>query len=82
MLDWLQPNIDLSALQNVRCPALIISGDHDLITLEHTLKIYQHIARAYLWVLPDSGHGTLQEHTDDFNQQVHYFFEQPFHNRQ
>lgn len=81
MLDWLQPNIDLSALQNIYCPSLIISGDHDLITLEHTIKIYQNISRAYLWILPNSGHGTLIEHTDEFNKKVNDFFEQPFNKR-
>ncbi len=81
MLDWLQPNIPLSALHDIRCPSLIISGDHDLIRLEHTIQIYQNIQHAYLWVLPNSGHGTLIEHTEDFDKQVNDFFEKPFNNR-
>ncbi len=56
MLDWLQPNIALSELHKINCPSLIISGDHDLINLEHTIKIYQNITKAYLWVVPNSGH--------------------------
>ena len=74
MLDWVQPNIPLSALQNIHCPSLIISGDHDLINLEHTVKIYQNIPNAYLWILPNSSHGTLIEHTDEFNKKVNDFF--------
>lgn len=81
MLDWLQPNISLSALQSIHCPSLIISGDHDLIVLEHTVKIYQNIPNAYLWILPDSGHATLIEHTDEFDKTVNEFFEKPFHKR-
>jgi pimeloyl-ACP methyl ester carboxylesterase len=81
MLDWLQPNIPLSALHDIRCPSLIISGDHDLIRLEHTVKIYQNIPHSYLWVLPNSGHGTLIEHTTEFDKQVNDFFENPFNNR-
>ena len=81
MLDWLQPNIELSALQNIRCPSLIISGDHDLITLEHTVKIYQHISKANLWVVPNSGHGTLIEHTDEFDKKVDEFFKTSFVSR-
>ena len=81
MLDWLQPNIELSALQQIHCPSLIISGDHDLITLEHTVKIYQNIPQAYLWVLPNSGHGTLIEHTSEFNAKVNEFFKKPFNNQ-
>jgi len=82
MLDWLQPNIPFTALQKISCPSLIISGDHDLINLEHTVKIYQNIPRAFLWILPDSGHATLAEHTDDFNKAVDHFFQTPFKSRE
>ncbi len=78
LLDWLQPNIRLSELQKIVCPSLIISGDHDLIRPEHTIGIYQHISKAYLWILPNSSHGTLIEHTDEFNKKVNEFFEGPF----
>jgi pimeloyl-ACP methyl ester carboxylesterase len=81
MLDWLQPNIPLAALHNIQCPSLIISGDHDVIVLHHTVEIYQNIPKAYLWVLPDSGHATLKEHTDEFDKKVNEFFEKPFHKR-
>jgi pimeloyl-ACP methyl ester carboxylesterase len=74
LLDWFQPNISLSALKAVKCPALIICGDHDVITLEHTVLIYQNVPKAFLWVLPNSGHGTLIEHTNEFNKKAHEFF--------
>jgi len=79
MLDWLQPNVPLSALKQVNCPALIIGGDHDLIVLQHTVLIYQHIPQAYLWILPNSPHGTLLAYTDEFDKKVDAFFTQPFH---
>jgi pimeloyl-ACP methyl ester carboxylesterase len=81
MLDWLQPNIPATALQAIRCPSLIIGGDHDVITLEHAMVIYRNIPHAYLWILPNSGHGTLIEHRDEFNKKVDDFFQQPFHQR-
>jgi pimeloyl-ACP methyl ester carboxylesterase len=74
MLDWLQPNIPLSALQAIQCPSLIICGDHDMISLEHTVLIYQHIPKANLWIVPNSGHATLIEHTEDFDKKVDEFF--------
>jgi pimeloyl-ACP methyl ester carboxylesterase len=74
LLDWFQPNIALSALQAIRCPSLIMCGDHDIITLEHTVLIYQHIPNANLWIVPQSGHATLIEHTDDFDRKVGEFF--------
>lgn len=78
-LDYFQPNIPFSALKAIKCPSLIICGDHDLIPIEHTTKIYQAIDRAYLWVVPNSGHGTLIEHSDDFNKLVDEFFQKPYH---
>lgn len=78
MLDWLEPNIALQSLHSILSPSLIISGDNDVINLEHTIKIYQNIRKANLWVLPNSGHGTLIEHTDEFNKKVHEFFTKAF----
>jgi len=74
LLDYFQPNIPLSALKAIKCPSLIICGDHDLIPVEHTVLIYHNIPKAYLWVVPNSGHGTLIEHTDEFNKVVDGFF--------
>lgn len=81
LLDYFQPNIRLSALKTIQCPSLIICGDHDLIRVEHTVLIYKNIPKAYLWVVPDSGHPTLIEHTDDFNNLVDKFFSDDFKKR-
>jgi len=79
MLDWVQPNLSLSDLKKVHCPSLIICGDHDLISIEHTTLIYQNIPQAYLWVVPDSPHETLIAHADEFNKKVDEFVSTPFH---
>jgi pimeloyl-ACP methyl ester carboxylesterase len=81
LLDWFQPNIPLAALRSIHCPALIIGGDHDVIKTEHTVLIYQNIPNADLWIVPDSGHGTLIEHKDEFNKKVDDFFSDAFHSR-
>jgi pimeloyl-ACP methyl ester carboxylesterase len=78
MLDWLQPNIPLSALHAIKCPSLIIGGDHDLIPVPHTVQIAQNIPRSYLWIVPNSGHATLNEHKEEFDRIVDDFFEKPF----
>lgn len=78
LLDWFQPNIKLSALKAIKCPSLIIAGDHDVIPTEHTVLISQNIPKAYLWIVPNSGHPTLIEHSDEFNKKVDEFFEKPF----
>jgi len=82
LLDWFQPNIPLLALRKIKCPSLIIGGDHDVIVIQHTVLIYQNIPHAYLWIVPDSPHGTLQAHAGEFNKQVDDFFSKPFHSWQ
>ena len=78
LLDWQEPHITLDQLKTIQAPSLIICGDHDLISVPHTVLIYQNIPHANLWVVPNSGHGTLREHTDDFNHQVDNFFAKPY----
>jgi pimeloyl-ACP methyl ester carboxylesterase len=78
LLDWQEPHITLDMLHKIQCPALIVCGDHDLISISHTVLIYQNIKHANLWVVPNSGHGTLEEHADEFNEQAERFFITPF----
>jgi pimeloyl-ACP methyl ester carboxylesterase len=78
LLDWLQPNVPMDDLKAIRCPSLIVCGDNDVIPVEHTAAIYEHIPRAYLWVLPHSGHATLKEHRDEFNHVADSFFQETF----
>jgi pimeloyl-ACP methyl ester carboxylesterase len=75
MLDWEQPNIKLTQLQKIKCPALIIAGDHDVIADKHTRLIQQNIPGSKLWIVKNSGHGTLIEHAAAFNKKVDAFFE-------
>ena len=78
LLDWREPHITLAQLHTIQSPSLIICGDHDEISISHTVLIFQNIPHANLWVVPSSGHGTLIEHPDEFNRKVDEFFTQPF----
>lgn len=73
-LDYLQPHIQLSQLESIQCPTLVVGGDRDLISVEHTVLISQHIPNAFLWIVPASGHATLIEHRDAFNTTALQFF--------
>ncbi len=73
-----QPHIPLEALHRIQCPTLVIGGDHDVIKEEHTMLIYKHIPRAYLWILPASGHSTPIMYSEDFNRVVDRFFTNPY----
>lgn len=73
-----QPHIPLTDLHTIKCPALVIGGDHDVIKEEHTFLIYKNIPGAYLWILPASGHSTPIVYKDDFNTVVDRFFSNPY----
>ncbi|RAW02363.1 alpha/beta fold hydrolase [Pseudochryseolinea flava] len=73
-----QPHIATSDLKKIHCPALVIGGDHDVILPRHTLLIAESISKSYLWILPNSGHSTLQVYSDIFNKTVHDFFRKPY----
>jgi Predicted hydrolases or acyltransferases (alpha/beta hydrolase superfamily) len=69
-----QPNIAYSELGKIKCPVLIMAGDHDMIKPEHTLKIFQSIPGASLCIFPDSHHGVCIQHPEMFNETVLRFF--------
>ena len=72
------PHIPLKDVNTIKCPTLVIGGDHDVIKEEHTMLIYKNIPSAYLWILPNSGHSTPLVYKDEFNKTVADFFAKPF----
>lgn len=73
-LDVLQPKLKFKDLKSIQCASLIISGDKDVIKLEHTIAIYRNIPKAQLWIVPNSGHETFENNTSDFCNKVDKFF--------
>ena len=51
--------LNLGLLSKITQPVLVISGDRDAITLEHTLKIFHALPDAELCVLPGTDHATF-----------------------
>jgi pimeloyl-ACP methyl ester carboxylesterase len=73
-----EPNIPLSALRKIKCPVLVMGGDFDVIKPSHTLEIFENIPQAYLWIFPESGHGTVHRYRNEFNAKVQHFFTHPY----
>jgi len=73
-----QPHIPLENLHTIKCPTLVIGGDHDVIKPVHTMLIADNIPKSYLWILPNSGHSTPIVYKDDFNKVVDRFFSSPY----
>ena len=73
-----QPSISTAQLAGVKCPTLVIGGDHDIILPQHTMLIAQSIPKSYLWILPNAGHATPIYHSEAFNNTVLDFFKNPY----
>ncbi len=73
-----QPNIPLKALAAITSPTLVISGDHDLIRLEHTVAMFNALPNAELAVFPNSTHALPIDDPEAFNTTVERFLATPF----
>ena len=73
-----EPHISASELKKIKCPALVIGGDNDVILPKHTMLIAQHIEKSYLWIVPNSGHSVPIFYKEQFNNTVNDFFVKPF----
>lgn len=76
-----EPNIDLAMLRNVTAPTLVLSGDHDLVRLDHTIAIYEALPNAELVVFPGSTHMVPFDDPQMFNATVERFLSTSFKKR-
>jgi len=73
-----EPQISTAQLRTIKCPVLVIGGDHDVIRPRHTMLIAESIPISYLWILPNSGHSTPVVYKDLFNKTVNNFLKNPY----
>ncbi len=73
-----QPHISLNELHKISVPVLILSGDKDVIKLEHTILMYQNISKAQLCIFPGATHMIPEINPKLFNDTVYDFFNKPF----
>lgn len=76
MLDY--PNIPYEELSKIQAPILFMAGDRDVIRIEHTVKMFQHVPNSQLCILPGATHGGALEKKDLFLQIMNDFFNKPF----
>ena len=77
-LDLKEPHMTLEQLQAIRCPTLVMGGDHDGIPSYHLWLISQHIPQSYLWIVPNSGHSVAIYKKEQFNSVVGDFLQHPY----
>lgn len=69
-----QPHITAADLARIPAPALVLAGEHDIISAEHTRRIAAGLSHAELHIFPGAGHSALQDVPDAFNATVEQFF--------
>jgi pimeloyl-ACP methyl ester carboxylesterase len=69
--------LNLELLEKIQQPILVISGDRDAITLEHTLKIFHALPNAELCVLPGTDHMTFSSRSGWLNPIIGEFLDRP-----
>ena len=50
------PKITLAQLNSIQVPFLVMAGDHDMFTIEHTIALYKNLPQASLYIVPDATH--------------------------
>ncbi|WP_280859642.1 alpha/beta hydrolase [Streptomyces sp. SAI-144] len=65
-----QPTISTGDLARISAPALVLVGDDDLITLEHTIALYRAIPDSELAVVPGTSHALPMEKPEQVNRLI------------
>ncbi|MCB9252025.1 MAG: alpha/beta hydrolase [Flavobacteriales bacterium] len=68
-----QPEIPWEALEEIKCPALILAGEKDSIKKEHTEKIANTIPGAKCFIFEGMDHYMPVSQPDEYNLKVHEF---------
>jgi pimeloyl-ACP methyl ester carboxylesterase len=67
--------LNVAMLAKIRQPVLVISGDRDAVTLEHTLTIFHALPEAELCVLPGTDHATFSGRSEWLNPIINAFLD-------
>ena len=72
-----ETELNLTMLATITQPVLVISGDRDAITLEHTLQIFHALPKSELCVLPGTDHATFSGRAEWLNPIISAFLDRP-----
>ncbi|MXM67670.1 alpha/beta fold hydrolase [Streptomyces sp. HUCO-GS316] len=65
-----QPTISTEELARISAPTLVLVGDDDMVTLEHTVALYRAIPDSELAVVPGTSHALLMEKPGQVNEMI------------
>jgi pimeloyl-ACP methyl ester carboxylesterase len=70
-----EPHIPPSDLNRIEAPVLVLAGDDDLASLEHTIELFRSIPNAELAIVPGTSHFLTMEKPDVVNRLILDFIE-------
>jgi pimeloyl-ACP methyl ester carboxylesterase len=70
-----EPDIPIEDLGRISAPTLVLVGDDDFITLEHTIELYRAIPNSELAVVPGTSHAHFMEKPSLVNRLVLEFLD-------
>jgi pimeloyl-ACP methyl ester carboxylesterase len=65
-----EPNISLEELARISAPTLVLAGDDDIVSVEHTAAMFRAIPKSELAVIPGTSHAVPAEKPELFNRIV------------
>jgi pimeloyl-ACP methyl ester carboxylesterase len=75
---WLTPMIlEAKDLALISAPALIVSGEKDIIPIEHATEIFKALPKGQFLVLPGTGHHTFKSAANTLNPIISSFINAP-----
>ena len=69
------PDLTLATMTSITCPVLFVSGDRDIVTLEHSVAMHRAVIGSQLAVVPGANHSLAQTRTDRVARLVLEFIE-------
>ncbi len=70
------PSLTDEDLAAIKVPTMVIVGDHNDISLQHTIKMHEALSNSELFVAPGATHFIHQEKPDLLNKIIHDFLKQ------
>ncbi|MBU6263972.1 MAG: alpha/beta hydrolase [Actinomycetales bacterium] len=68
-----EPEMTKKDLKKIKCPALVIAGDDDMASLEHTQEIYESLKDSRLAIIPGASHSIHKDQPELLNEIIRRF---------
>jgi pimeloyl-ACP methyl ester carboxylesterase len=65
-----EPHVAIEDLARIAAPTLVVAGDDDMVTIEHTATLYRAIPKSELAIIPGASHAVAMEKPESLNRIV------------